>query len=170
MITIHISPGQAEILLSGLSEAYGERSQRLVGMITKARDIRRSLWISGRQTGGSKGVYTFGYQLDDKEGYIHRRGVGQLYRWLLLAHPVTKGPLRGQIKRNINLICDLLKIDAVQRLADIASAVATPAPLPTPKVLDTLPRVRQSCSPRCLPALGAHSASCRAESTRASSA
>ena len=60
MITIHISHGQAEILLSGISEAYGERSQRLVGMITKARDIRRSLWISGRQTGGSKGVYTFG--------------------------------------------------------------------------------------------------------------
>ena len=177
MITLKVTPAQAAIMLHGLEGASPTRSGRLLSVVNKGVALGRPLIVSGRPSGGKKGAYAYGYDSEklDRVGFFRRRELEQLYRWLLLAHRSAAGSIKGQLKKNVNKASDLLKIDAVQRLADILAADAwlkgakkkrTERPA---KGRGGLPPARQSCSRHCLPALGSHSASCRARRVRASS-
>lgn len=173
-ITIKITGAISRALLANLHGTPQRSTERLVREIRKVSDSV-PLSVAGRPTSHAKGAFPF-RRAAGTDGYFRRHELHQLYRWLLVAHAFSSGSVKGQLKKAVNKICDLLQIDVVTRMADIGAVLEMQkarkkqqAERPTKGPGESRPS-RQSCSPHCLPALGAHSASCRARQARASGA
>lgn len=167
MITIKLTPEQATELVKVFPDQPENTTKRLVDVVKKIAGDTRTLTIRGRRTSAAKGAYPYGDEFHGVVGYLRRNEVYQLYRWLLLAHRLSSGALKGKLKRTLNKVCSLLDIDAVTRLGDVARVEEL---VKAKKERGTKQPARRSCSPHCLPALGAHSASCRVEQAPSSDA
>jgi hypothetical protein len=166
MITIKLTPEQATELVKVFPDQPESTTKRLVDVIKRCSLSTFDLKIRGRRTSAMKGAYPYGFD-GATAGYLRRNEVYQLYRWLLIAHRLSSGSLKGKLKRTLNKVCSLLNIDAVTRLGDVARVEEL---IKAKKARGKKRPVRRSCSPHCLPALGAHSASCRVEQAPASDA